>query len=581
MYRMLIHLQYLTCNQLYQINFRLPFKKSYLIYKIYYISIVCVKHATFVNLVHHKKEHLSETKTRYTSTKYILHKAKFKALDCPSFGVLSFIIYHCLISDNFRLCIIHSFLKIRMYIHFKNALDLSFYYYESMCCRPLENTVIHAYVYFGAYLYGTHILSFYRAERFLYGLALIAIIHDCIGCLFIYNILVYYTHYSFLYEVKYHITHRPVNVQLNSWHFWLLIKRVTLYLLTQIMSNNSLYKLIYLSTLFINCCLCVQLTLDWSDCCTKLEVRFLWIACGGLFLVCGVHAVQGLMSIVAYIMFSFIFSNMATLLSTPMSQATFLLIVFICLFIMNKCRAINRFGLLGCLSVRKIDKENYSSFRKVIEVQYFNYVLNYYILIVVYNITISRPLFSGISELDILYLLHYGCTILYHGKRSYGNEIKRIYMYTCCYRYTVNILCIPLYNTFTLYANLIDKKHVLIRKQYIMINYEIISRIRQVKHNMFFLISQGNTEIENNKSITISMFYNILLYIYIRLHFIFLLHTTVLLIIHVDRCKYSVFIYRYHTIMKQSIYLCEGNTQGGGSYYCVHPWVYQLYRDFG
>ena len=142
--------------------------------------------------------------------------------------------------------------------------------------------MIHVYVYFGAYLYGTHILSFYRAEGFLYGLALIAIIHDCIGCLFIYT-LVYYTHYSFLYKVKYHITHRPVNVKLNSWHFWLLIKRVTLYLLTQIMSNNSLYKLIYLSTLFINYCSYVQLTLDWSDCFTKLEARFLWVACGGVF----------------------------------------------------------------------------------------------------------------------------------------------------------------------------------------------------------------------------------------------------------------------------------------------------------
>ena len=154
-------------------------------------------------------------------------------------------------------------------------------------------------------------------------------------------------------------------------------------------------------------------------------------------------------------------------------------------------------------------------------------------------------------------------------------------MYTCCYRYTVNILCIPLYNTFTLYANLIDKNHISIRKQYIMINYEMISRVRQVKHIMFFLISQGNTEIENNKSITISMFYSILLYIYIRLHFIFLLHTTVLLIIHVDRCKYSVSIYSYHTIMKQSIYLCKGNTQGGGNFYCLPPWVYQLYRDSG
>ena len=61
-------------------------------------------------------------------------------------------------------------------------------------------------------------------------------------------------------------------------------------------------------------------------------------------------------------MFSFISYNMATLLSTPMSQATYLLIVFVCLFIMNKCRAINRFELLGGPSVRKIGKENCSSF---------------------------------------------------------------------------------------------------------------------------------------------------------------------------------------------------------------------------
>ena len=179
-------------------------------------------------------------------------------------------------SDYFRLCISHSFLKICMYTHIKNALDLSFYYYESMCCRPLENTVIHVYVYFGSYLYDTHILSFYRAEGFLYSLSLIAIIHDCIGCI----LYVYYTHYSLLYKVKYPLTHRHVNVQLNSWHFWILIKRVTLHLLTQIMSNNYLYKLIYLSTLFINCCSCVQLMLDGVTVSTKLEARFFWVAFG-------------------------------------------------------------------------------------------------------------------------------------------------------------------------------------------------------------------------------------------------------------------------------------------------------------
>ena len=90
-----------------------------------------------------------------------------------------------------------------------------------------------------------------------------------------------------------------------------------------------------------------------------------------------------------------------------------------------------------------------------------------------------------------------------------------------------------------MYVNLNYKNHSLIRKQYILINYEMISRVRQVKHIMFFFILQRNTEIENNKSITISMSYSILLYIYIRLHFLFLLHTTVLLIIHVDRCKYK------------------------------------------
>ena len=69
---------------------------------------------------------------------------------------------------------------------------------------------------------------------------------------------------------------------------------------------------------------------------------------------------------------------------------------------MNKCRAINRFELLGGPSVRKIGKDNYWSFRKVIKEQHFNYVFNYFIFIVVYNITISRPLFLGISALDIL-----------------------------------------------------------------------------------------------------------------------------------------------------------------------------------
>ena len=271
----------------------------------------------------------------------------------------------------------------------------------------MKNTIIHVYVYLVAYLYSTHILSFYRAKKLFYGLTLF--IHDCIGCLFIYT-LVYYTHYSFFYKVKYR---RPVNLQFNSWHVWLLIKHVTLDFFTQILFNNYLYKLRYLFILFINCCLYLQLTLFWSNCLEKLETRSLWVAFRRVFLVWCVHTV---FSITTQFMFSFILSN-------PMSQDIFLLIVVVCLFIMNKSRAINRFELLDGPSVIKICKENYSSFRKVIEEQHFNYLLNYFIIIVVYNITISRPLFLGILELDILYLLHYRCTILFHGKRSDGNAI--------------------------------------------------------------------------------------------------------------------------------------------------------------
>ena len=94
--------------------------------------------------------------------------------------------------------------------------------------------------------------------------------------------------------------------------FWLLIKHVTLYLLTQIMSNNSLYKLRYLSTLFINDCLYLQLTLVESDCLTKRETRFLWIAFRRVFLVYSVHNMLNVSSIITYFMFSFILYNMST-----------------------------------------------------------------------------------------------------------------------------------------------------------------------------------------------------------------------------------------------------------------------------
>ena len=263
----------------------------------------------FENHVQHKKEHFSETKTRYTCTKCALHKAKFKGLDCTSFWVLAFITYHCFIPYYFRLCITRLFLKIHMYTHFINAINLSFHYYESICYSPLKNIIIHVYVYFVTYLYSTHILAFYRAKKLCYGLALIAIIPECIGCLFIYT-LVYYTHYSFFYTVNYH---RLVNLQFNSWHFCFLIKRVILYLLTQIMSSNYLYKWRYVSTLFINCCLYLQLMLVWSDCLTKLKTRSLWVAFRRrVFLVCSVHTVQNVLLIITCFVFSFTVNNTST-----------------------------------------------------------------------------------------------------------------------------------------------------------------------------------------------------------------------------------------------------------------------------
>ena len=57
-YTQLIHFNYLTCIQLYQVIFRLQFNQLYLIYKVYYKSIVCIKHDVFVNHVQHKKTFL-------------------------------------------------------------------------------------------------------------------------------------------------------------------------------------------------------------------------------------------------------------------------------------------------------------------------------------------------------------------------------------------------------------------------------------------------------------------------------------------------------------------------------------------
>ena len=59
-------------------------------------------------------------------------------------------------------------------------------------------------------------------------LGLTAIIHDCISCLFIYAHL-YYDHYLVLYKVNNNITHTFANLR----HFYLSIKCIKLYSLTQ------------------------------------------------------------------------------------------------------------------------------------------------------------------------------------------------------------------------------------------------------------------------------------------------------------------------------------------------------------
>ena len=115
------------------------------------------------------------------------------------------------------------------------------------------------------------------------------------------------------------------------------------------------------------------------------------------------------------------------------------------------------------------------------------------------------------------------------------------------------------------------KNDIFIGKLYIIIYYELIP---QIKHTMSFNIAQGIlTDINNTFfliwCLTIHRCYSVLLYMYFQLHFFFLLYTTVLLIIHVDRCRYSV-RYLYHTIIKRSLYLWKGIII-----------LYLVYTDFG
>ena len=122
--------------------------------------------------------------------------------------------------------------------------------------------ILHAHVYLNNYLNGTYILCSYRVEVYmhlgtncnylwLYWLSIY--VHTCI-----------HVHYSFLYKVNDHITHSSVNYQHNWRHFSLSIKRIPIYLKTQKMPSNSLQKLKYVFTFFINYYLYLQLTLHWK-----------------------------------------------------------------------------------------------------------------------------------------------------------------------------------------------------------------------------------------------------------------------------------------------------------------------------
>ena len=231
----------------------------------------------------------------------------------------------------------------------------------------------------------------------------------------------------------------------------------------------------------------------------------------------------------------------------PLSHLTYLLIHYALLFIINKLEGgdIIRVAWLN---------RNVVSLKK--SIKNYNDELNYYtLIIIIYTLVISRPLFLGIILL-ILYiiaLLKYECTILHHSKQSHGTVNVGKFMYICFGGYTIKILCMPLFCMCTQYTLIWQnisqnysnyKNDIFIGKQYIIIYYELIP---QIKHIMSFNIAQGIITDINN-------FFNLMSFIihrcytYFQLQFFFLLYTTVLLIIHVDR----------------SLYLWKGNSQGRG-----------------
>ena len=154
----------------------------------------------------------------------------------------------------------------------------------------------------------------------------------------------------------------------------------------------------------------------------------------------------------------------------PLSHLTYLLIHYVLLFIINKLEGgdIIRVAWLN---------RNVVSLKKSIK----NY--NDEIIIIIYTLIISRPLFLSIIVL-ILYIIalsKYECTILHHGKQSHDTVNVGKFMCICFGGYTIKIVCMPLFCMRTQYTLIWQnisqnystfKNDIFIGKQYIIIiNY--------------------------------------------------------------------------------------------------------------
>ena len=305
--------------------------------------------------------------------------------------------------------------------------------------------ILHAHVYLNTYLNDTYILCSYRVSRYICFMALIAIIYDCIGYLFMYT-HVYYVHYSFFFQVNDRITHRSVNFQYNSRNVFRSIMRLPLYLITKEMPSNCMQKLKNVFTFYIIDYLYVQLTLHWNFYLhvnlRKLESSPLSVSFKVLLVSSDYSILYMLFIASRYFVFYFTFLYNAG----PLSPLTYLLIHYALLFIINKLEGgdIIRVAWLN---------RNVVSLKK--SIKNYNDELNYYtLIIIIYTLIISRPLFLGIILL-ILYIIDlskYECTILHHSKQSHGTVNVGKFMCICFGGYTIKIVCIPLFCMCTQYT---------------------------------------------------------------------------------------------------------------------------------